>query len=49
MSHVSFDKMSSSKGTAQRQLTGEDSRGNDSGQALGVLSGGGWVRSTDAK
>lgn len=49
MCHVSFDEMTGSESTAERQLSSKNSRSDDSGQALGVLASIGRVRSADAK
>lgn len=49
MLHVRSHQVTSSEGTAERQFTSEHSRGNDAGQASGVVSRVCGVRSPDTE
>lgn len=47
MLHVSPHQVAGSEGTAQRQLTGEGGSSDDTGQAAGIVSRVGGVRTSD--
>lgn len=49
MRHVSLDQVASSKGTAKRQFTCQDSRGNNSGKSSGIVTRVGGMRAPNAE
>lgn len=49
MRHVGFDQVAGGEGGAQGQFAGEDTRGDDFGELLGVGARGGGVGAADAE
>lgn len=49
MLHVSPDQVASRQGTAKRQLTGQDTSSDNTGEAAGVLARARGVGATDTK